>query len=386
MKRRIYITEEQQSKLLSNIELPEHLLADVDGHKTSLGDNPAFPPLDGISYEHLASKKRYEELRNQLPSEMSVDGKLKRLSEITAEIQKKEAGNEGVLEKLCFNIVNSLFSIPSGVITFKCHLLPNISDKSRTIRTKSEDDPNMEFSSVLEMGEAKKEVFKRRMINALVMGASLRYSKVPKNYIGDIYDIDPELPKLYKELDLLNNILLFEYQLPEITDKEKMQGGFSRVTLGNTRERSTIESYATTFPILLSESVRGFMELFASHGLPKDKKLTNFIIKKADFAAAEPWDMRIGPTMWKTITDAIGKLDTKCLPLIFIKLALLNVDEFNMVMQEVLAGTTSGKEILQSLADDVSEEIDYSDFEDQLKLKDVKKNVISDQYILPDEL
>ena len=153
MQRRIYITEEQRNKIVSSLELPEHLIADVDNHKTSLGDNPAFPPLDGISYEHLAARKRYEELRNQFSQEISVEEKAKKLSEITSEIQKKETGNENILEKLCFNIVNGLFSIPAGVVTFKCHLLPNISDKTRVIRTKSEDDPTM--GSFYELGSCR---------------------------------------------------------------------------------------------------------------------------------------------------------------------------------------------------------------------------------------
>lgn len=386
MQRRIYITEEQQNKILSSIELPEHLLADVDAHKTSLGDNSALPPLDGITYEHLAAKKRYEELKNKFAQDLSVDEKMKMLSEITSEIQKREAGNEATLEKLCFNIVNGLFSIPAGIVTFRCHLMPNLSSKSRVVRAKSEDDPNMEFDSVAEMQEAREEVAKRRMINALVMGASLRYCKIPKCYIGDIYEIDPQLPKLYTDFDLLNNLLVFEMPLPEITDDEKLQGGFSEVTLGNQGERSTVETYATTFPILLSESVRGFMELFASHGLPEDKRLASFVVKKADFAAAEPWDMRIGPTMWKTITDTIGKLDTRCLPLLFTKIASLEPRKFNGVMSEILAGTRTGKDLLRSIADDVSSELEYDDFEDQLRQKDMQKNMITDGYISPDEL
>ena len=386
MKRRIYITEETANRLFESLEIPAHLLADVDNHKTSLGDNPAFPPVGDVSYEHVAAMKRYDELKSEFGEEMGVDEKLNLLSSTISRIQELEEGNESALEKLCFNIINKLFSIPSGTITFRCHITQNLQPFDREIRAKSEDSPNMKFANVAQIKELKSEVFKRRIINALIMGASIRYSNLPKEFIGDAYEISPELPKLYKDFNKLNNILLFEKELPEITEDNKLQGGFVRVKLGAPGERTTIESYGNIFPVLLAESIRGFMELFASHGLPKDKAMADFIVKKADFAAAEPWDMRLGPVMWKSITDNIGNLETRYLPAFFTKLTELDGDNFAAVMAEILGETEYGGEILQSMADEVRDEIDYEDFEDDIAMKNLDKNMLSDEYLRPDEL
>ena len=50
--------------------------------------------------------------------------------------------------------------------------------------------------------------------------------------------------------------------------------GFVEVMLGNRDERVKINSQAEIFPILLCETLKGFFELFVSHGLPKNMELT----------------------------------------------------------------------------------------------------------------
>lgn len=388
MKRRIYITEEIAKRLFEMNDIPQHLLNDVDNHRTSLGDNPSFPITDNVTYEHLTAMKRYEELRGEFDTEMSVDEKQNTLSRLISTIQEAEKGNEQTLEKLCFNIINKLFAIPAGTLTFKCHLSPNLEEFDREVRAKSEDSPEMKFENTRQIKQLRSEVFKRRIINALIMGASIRYSNLPKEFVGDVYEINPELPKYYKEFNKLNNILLFEKELPEITEENKsqLQGGFVRVKLGSPGERTTIESYGDIFPVLLAESIRGFMELFASHGLPQEKSAAEFVMKKADFAAAEPWDMRLGPVMWNTIVNNVGDLETKYLPAFFMKLTELDGDNFARVMSEILSETKEGETILHSIADEAKEEIDYEDFEDSLSQKNLDKNMMTDEYIRADEL
>ena len=386
MKKKIFITEEAADKLFKLNDIPQHLLDDVNNHKTSLGDNPSFPPADDMTYEHMLAMKRYEELRNEYPREESVEEKEKTLSSVVSEIERIERGNEHILEKLCFNIVNRLFSIPAGVVTFKCHISPNISEYDRVVRVKSEESPEMKFSSILQIKELRGEVFKRRMLNALTMGASITYSNLPKEFVGDVYEINPQLPSLYKQFNVLNNLLLFEKPLPEITEENKDQAGFVKVNLGNEEKRTIIEAYGKNFPILLTESIRGFMELFASHGLPEDKKECDFVIKKADFLAAEPWDMRLGPVMWKSLIKSIGDLETRYLPLVFTELSELKGENFSYIMSEILAGTDEGDNLLKSIVSDAKNEIDYDDFKDTLVQKDMNKNMIADEYIRADEL
>lgn len=389
MKRSIFITEEMADKLQNMNNLSDELSTALENHSTTFGENDSFPPKDGASFEYYAAMKRYSSLRDSAANEilsMPTEEKKNLLSKITTRCQELENDNKRALEKLCFNIVNKLFAIPNGAITFKCHLQKDVSSLSREIQAKAEDSPSMEYDSVQEMKELKSEVGKRQILNALTMGAALTFSKIPKQYIGDLYEIDRELPGLYADFSMLQSLLLYEDKLPEITNSNKHQGGMVFVKMTGIGERTLIESYGTVFPVLLCESIRGFMELFAAHGLPKRKDAAEYVIKKSDFAEAELWDMIIGPGMWELFTESIGSVEMKYLPLLFTRLSELPGDEFSEIMQEVFGATRRGKEIMGEFVEEVMEDLEYEDFEDSLAMKNTKKNMIVSEYMSPEEL
>ena len=47
------------------------------------------------------------------------------------------------------------------------------------------------------------------------------------------YELNPELPKLYKEIIALNEYLLFTKNNMGISEKNKKQAGISYLTIGN---------------------------------------------------------------------------------------------------------------------------------------------------------
>ena len=279
-----------------------------------------------------------------------------------------------------------MFSIPNGAITFKCHLSKDVSSHERNLRAKPEDSPGMEYDSVKEINELRDEVKKRQIINALTMGAALQYSKLPKRFIGDVYEIDSELPKLYKQYSLLNSAILYEDGIHEIDEHNKYQAGMVDVRISGPGKRPLIESFGTVFPVMLCESIRGFMELFSTHGLPDKKSSAEYIMKKTDCVEGEMWNMILGPEMWNIFSESVGDLDIKYLPLLFTRLSELNVDEFTEIMQEVFGRTRSGKEMMQKFVENVVDEIDYEDFEDSIGMKNLNKNMISDAYLTPEDL
>lgn len=389
MPKKIFITEEMADKLFKYIDVNEELAEKLDNHETFFGDNPAFPPTDGLSFEHMLAMKGYEAARNVADEDilnMPISEKKTLLQNITIQCQELEEKNRKALEKLCFNIVNRMFAIPNGAITFKCHLLRDVSSHERNLRAKPEDSPDMEYESIKEMKSLRTEVSKREIINALIMGASLQFSKLPKQFIGDVYEIDPELPKLYTRYSVLNSLILYEDKVHEITEQEKFQAGMVEVRIAGPGKRTLIESFGTVFPVMLCESVRGFMELFSSHGLPEKKASAEYVMKKADCVEAEMWAMILGPEMWNIFASTIGDMDMKYMPLLFTNLCKLDGDEFCEIMQEVLGRTKNGKSIMEDFVANVMDEIDYEDFEDALGMKNMEKNMISDEYLTPEDL
>ena len=283
MPKKIFITEEMADKLFNHNDVNEELASKLDNHETFFGDNPIFPPTEGLSFEHMLAMRGYDAARDSADEdilELPLNEKKILLQNITVKCQELEEKNSRALEKLCFNIVNKMFAIPNGAITFKCHLTKEVSSHERNLRAKPEDSPGMEYDSVSEMKSLRNEVNKRQIINALTMGAALQYSNLPKRFIGDVYEIDSELPKLYKQYSLLNSLILYEDTAHKIDEHNKYQAGMVNVRISGPGKRPLIESYGTVFPVMLCESIRGFMELFSTHGLPEKKELAEYIMKK----------------------------------------------------------------------------------------------------------
>lgn len=390
MPRKIFITEEMADKLLEANDVSEKLVNCIE-NQGPFKDNEAIPTMDGISFVHKMAIKSYDLAKKGVSDEflaLTVEEKKNLLSKITTRCQEIESANRKVLEKLCFNVVNKMFAIPNGVITFKCHLVNDVSSKERDLRAKPEDTPGMQYDSISEMKSLRKEVYKRRILNAIIMGMSLYYSKLPKQFIGEVYEIDPELPKLYNDFISLNLLTLYEQDsLPNITEQNKMQSGLVEVRVAGVGKRTLIESYGTIFPVLLSESIRGFLELFASHGLPENKEAAEYIMKKTDNVESDVYNMIVGPGIWADVfLPLFDEVSIKYLPLWFTKISELDGGEFCEIMQEVFGNTRSGTDIMQDLMRNVVDEIDYEDFEDSLAMKNMNKNMISDEYLTPEEL
>lgn len=389
MPKKIFITEEMANKLFETNDVSGSLI-DCLENNSPFKDNEAFPQLDGISFVHKMAIRGYDLAKKNVADDvlgLSVEEKKNLLSKIVTKCQELEDKNKKSLEKLCFNIINKMFAIPNGVITFKCHLVNDLSGKDRNLRTKPEDSPEMKYDSISEMKSLKKEVYKRQVINTIIMGISLEYSKLPKQFIGDVYEINPELPKLYKDFTALNSLILYEDDLPEITEQNKHQSGLVEVRIAGVGKRTLIESYGKIFPVMLSESIRGFMELFASHGLPEKKESADYVMKKADNVENDVYNMIIAQGVWNDVfSPLINDMGMKYLPLWFTRICELPGNEFCETMAEVFAGTSLGKSFIENTISEIIDEVDYDEFEDSLAMKNMNKNMISDSYLTPEDL
>jgi hypothetical protein len=231
------------------------------------------------------------------------------------------------------------------------------------------------------MNSLSDEVYKRRLIDALITGAAMRYSAIKKEYIGDIYEMNPRLPKLYRDIVKIMNYMMFVKNDIGISEEDKKQIGVVNVLIGNEQKQTEINAEGTIFPVLLMESIKGMMEAFAAHGLPKNKKEAAYVMAKADFLAAEPWDMRMGPILWKYFEEAMQESDTKLVPNIFVEAISLPLSEFNNFMKEIFARTQKSKKIFELIKQEIEERIEYSDFEDRMQSKSNGINTINDEFL-----
>lgn len=365
-------------------ELPKDIMKALSRNMTSLGDHPSFPPEEECKFDTKITLERFEQVKNDVLSiedlsDYSVKGLSRVLNQMIKECQEIEQENKDALEKLCFNIVVDLFAIPEGIINFSCELTENISPKSIRANVKPVST-DMTFIDINHMNTLSDEVYKRRLIDALITGAAMNYSVIKKEYIGDLYEMSPKLPKLYRDIIKIMNYLMFVKNDIGISDEDKKQIGVVNVLIGNETKRTEISAEGIIFPVLLNESIKGIMEAFAAHGLPKNKKEASYVMSKADFLAAEPWDMRIGPVLWQYFEEAMQEDDVKLVPNIFVEIISLPIGEFNNLMKEIFAKTSKSKKVFELVKQEIEERIEYSDFQDRMQMKSMETNVINDAF------
>ena len=111
-----------------------------------------------------------------------------------------------------------------------------------------------------------------------------------------------------------------------------------------------------------------------------------YIIRKADFMLAEPWDLRFGVPMWDLILKNCDKFSSRLIPYIFSDICALNTDEFYDIMKNLLARTGKGQEFLNNEINNVKNEFDYELFKSRIQQKNNNNSILTDGYMTEDDL
>ena len=390
MKKKIYITEDVAKELTEIMkplsDLPQDIKNVLKNHKTSLGIHPAFPPEEEMPFDYLVTKERFDEVIAKINTVNveSYNMKIlsKHLQKLIDRCKEIESNFKEKLENICFNYIIDLFRVPDGLVYFDCKLVENVDDSKAPISSSE----TIEFTDIKHRTRLHDAVYKRRLINALITGGALRLSWINKELIGELYEISPELPSLYRDIIIINDYLLFTKNNMGLSEKNKKQSGVSYLTIGNDITKNKVIVEAEIFPILLYESIRGFLEMFAAYGLPSSKKDCQYVMSKADFINAEPWDMRLGPELWDCLMDTFDNPDTQNLPMLLTILFSQRTEKFNSIMQEFFGKTKAGKNIANKILEKMNSELEADDFDELMLKKQTDTNILNNNYFLPDEL
>lgn len=381
-------SEEFKKSVLLNT-LPDDIVSKIVSNKTSLGNNPSLPDIFDEPFLLKLIEKGFNDSKDKLKEigEISdVDGT--EVEEVLAKLILKcveiEKPYRSELERICLNYIIDLFEIPEETVDITLKLRDKVSLSGSKILIDPYDG-DVELDSVETAMSLKDEVYKRRLLDALSMGASIRLSSDINSYIGEINKIDNRLGDMYNKIIALNNYVLYTKNDFGIDDDNNMQLGVSELTLSNIDEKPLINTQAVIFPVLLSETIRGLIELFISHGLPKDINITMSVLGKSDFLKAEPWDMKIGPQLWDLLSSTFNDITTIELPYLLKRISEMDVELFNKVMKEIFAKTKKGKDIMSKLSHKSKKDVDYDKFVDKMTKMKKDKGIITDDYIRPDE-
>ena len=183
---------------------------------------------------------------------------------------------------------------------------------------------------------AETEKAKRRIINGITQGASIRGAfgfMLFKEYLDQI---SPALVDKYNEIlklafGIYDDENAIAMMLAALSQGAKMQGGESEMEYDEENEQFVIKAKAICFPMLVHEIVKGLYEIVGTEGFGADKEKNQAIVGAVDKLSNEPRDLQYG----KFIYDAISKIynesnidDARVRELFFAEVYKLIDDEF----------------------------------------------------------
>lgn len=358
----------------------------MDG-KTSLGKHPSYPPDEENAFIIDLLNDYYDNIAFSIDVD-DVNSAKSKLSEYLTNAKRIEDNNRASLEKLCADTINDIFDIPYNALKIEMNIVNTIDSKDeRLIPEKTVD---YTFEDIEDMNMLTEEVYKRRMLDCLVAGASLYYSENLTNYLNGLFSIDPELPLLYKKIFELNKFLI--YNEKDTFDKDKMtDGGKVDVDISSPDNIVTIKSEGVLMPILLEETIKGLLELAISHGLPKNSSKAKYIIGKSDFKLAEIWDVRLGLPLWGCFVDCLQKqkldIDNIGANFLLMEISKMPVNIFNKFLQEIFKGTKRGTKLLADMCCSILDNKDEDEFTAYMDNMRSKENINDeDDFFEADEL
>ena len=200
----------------------------------------------------------------------------------------------------------------------------------------------------------KSGVDRRRIINAITQGASIRGTKA--FYIfKDLLDVmDESLVEQYNEIignayGIYDDDNAIAMMLAMMSQNSASQGGESEVDWDDEEGTLVIKAKAIIFPILIHELVKGLYEILSLQGFSGDAEKNKQIVAKVDKATNEPEDLRYG----KFIYDALAKhiIDSpydpaKLRELFFIEVYKLPDTEFQEFIEDSINDDLSPSEKL----------------------------------------
>jgi hypothetical protein len=293
-----------------------------------------MPNLLEVEYEKIFSPKTMTGLKGksgaslkQMLGNKSLMQTLMKSREVLDEIIDAEEGYRDELEMVAAQMVTDAYPIIDYA---------NIKIDAKIVGM---GDMNIDPSeNEVPADEAPPEALqaKRRIINGITQGASIRGAfgfMLFKEYLDDI---NPALVEKYNEIlklafGIYDDENAIAMMLAALAQGQAPQGGESEMEYDEETGQFVIKARALCFPMLVHEIVKGLYEIIGTEGFGADKEQNQAIVGAVDKLSNEPNDLRFG----KFLYDAINKIyaesdveDARIRELFFSSLYKLEDDEF----------------------------------------------------------
>jgi len=292
-----------------------------------------------VEYEKIFSPKTLALLKNksgeslrQMLGSKDLRTVMMQSQTVLNEIVAAEDGYRDELEMVAAQMVTDAYPIIDYANIKIDAKIVNLNDLDIPNPPEGEDPASPDFGE----DDEEKMKAKRRIINGITQGASIRGAfgfMLFKEYIDDI---SSELVGKYNEIlklafGIYDDENAIAMMLAALAQGAKMQGGESEMEYDEEAQQFVIKAKAICFPMLVHEIVKGLYEIVGTEGFGSDKEKNQAIVGAVDKLSNEPRDLQYG----KFIYDAISKIyndsntdDPRVRELFFAELYKTPDDEF----------------------------------------------------------
>jgi hypothetical protein len=238
----------------------------------------------------------------------------------------KESGKRTTLCNLAEKIIREEWFLGKDEVIFDLEILEP--GKIKLPENMSMQSPLTEEEKEKIENEMEDEIVKRRTINALAQGASLRGHYLFHLYRTEIEEIVPDITGYYQKALIAND--LFYYLISDEMFQQQIEADDSNnagyVKLDFSGDIPKIIAKAINLPILIHEMIKGIVSLLSVAGLPE--KDADKVIDYTDTIVAELWDIRLFPIIWANFHALIDEEDYDVKKLILMDLFKRDAEDF----------------------------------------------------------
>ena len=285
----------------------------------------------------LLKGKSGESLRDTLGTK-DLQQVVRRSAELVPEIIEAEDGYRDHLELLAADIVTKAYPIIDYA---------NIKIDAKIVPMGDLKIPEEEDEVPADQAPPEAEQAKRRIINGITQGASIRGSFAFLLFRDYLDAFDEDLVAKYNEIlklsfgiyDDENAIAML---LAMIAQQQNSAGGSSEMVYDEDEEQFVIKARAICFPMLVHEIVKGLYEIVGTEGFGADKEKNQAIVNTVDKLSNEPNDLRFGKFIYDAISDIYndGNInDPRVRELLFTEIYKLSEEEFVPFIENAVNNT-----------------------------------------------
>lgn len=327
-----------------------------------------------IEYEKIFSPKTMAALKGksgeslrQMLGNKDLMRTMLRSQEVLNKIVEAEEGYRDELEMVAAQMVTDAYPIIDYANIKIDGKIVGMGDVNVQPPPPQDDPSSPDFGE----DDPKKLKAKRRIINGITQGASVRGAFGFMLFREYLDQINPELVEDYSEIlklvfGVYDDPNAIAMMLAAIAQGQKMQGGESEMEYDEENNQFVIKAKAICFPMLVHEIVKGLYEIVGTEGFGADKAKNQAIVGAVDKLEHEPEDLQYG----KFIYDAISNLynqsdidDPRVRELFFTTVYKLPDSEFFPFIENVINGelTADQKNWAQGEMRDIAKDLKKDD-------------------------